>query len=237
MDLSPMQNKSRSEQVAQRILSMIEEGLLHEGDKLPSEPEFAKQLGISRGILREGLAQLKAHGIIRRKPKDGTYIMPLAGTKGEMAESARRAIQASSFRNIMEMRSAIEQKAAALAVDRATDEELEQLRKTVLEPQTRSGEDDLDFFFHYRLVELSGNSIFMDIVNTYFKEIRQIRDSNLKDASYVQEVQNEHLAIVEALCRRDKETAEAAVEQHMERIWDRWRRRNLDGVEEREVCI
>jgi GntR family transcriptional repressor for pyruvate dehydrogenase complex len=232
MDLSPMKNKSRSEQVAQQILSMIADGILHEGDKLPSEPEFAKQLGISRGILREGLAQLKAQGVIRRKPKDGTYILPLAGNKDELAASTRLAIQASSFRNIMEMRSAIEQKAAALAVDRATDEELEQLRKTVLEPQIRSGEDDLDFFFHYRLVELSGNSIFMDIVNTYFKEIRQIRDSNLKDASYVQQVNQEHLAIIDAICRRDKDAAQIAVERHMERIWDRWRLRNLDGAEE-----
>jgi polar amino acid transport system ATP-binding protein len=123
-----MENKSRSEQVAQRILRMIADGTLQEGDKLPSEPEFAKQLGISRGILREGLAQLKAQGVIRRKPKDGTYIMPLAGNKDELAESTRRAIEASSFRNIMEMRSAIEQKAAALAVERATDEELRNSR-------------------------------------------------------------------------------------------------------------
>ena len=69
MELFPMENKSRSEQVAQRILRMIADGTLQEGDKLPSEPEFAKQLGISRGILREGLAQLKAQGVIRRKPE------------------------------------------------------------------------------------------------------------------------------------------------------------------------
>ena len=232
MELFPMENKSRSEQVAQRILRMIADGTLQEGDKLPSEPEFAKQLGISRGILREGLAQLKAQGVIRRKPKDGTYIMPLSGNKDELAESTRRAIEASSFRNIMEMRSAIEQKAAALAVERATDEELQQLRQTVLDPQARSSQEDQDFFFHYRLVELSGNSIFVDIINTYFQEIRQIRDSNLKDAIYLQQVQKEHLAIIDGICRRDKEAAQAAVEQHMERIWDRWYRRNMGGVEE-----
>ena len=232
METSRPENKNRSEQVAQRILRMIADGILHEGDKLPSEPEFAKQLGISRGILREGLAQLKAQGVIRRKPKDGTYIMPLAGNKDELAASARRAIETSSFRNIMEMRSAIEQKAAALAVERATDEELEQFRQSVLDPRPESGKVDQDFFFHFRLVELSGNSIFMEIVNTYFNEIRQIRDSNLKDASYIQQVNEEHMAIMEAVCRRDREAAQLAVEQHMERIWDRWRQRNMAGTEE-----
>jgi DNA-binding FadR family transcriptional regulator len=117
-------------------------------------------------------------------------------------------------------------------VERAADEELQQLRQTVLDPQARSGQEDQDFFFHYCLVELSGNSIFVDIINTYFKEIRQIRDSNLKDVTYLQQVQKEHLAIIDGICRRDKEAAQAAVEQHMERIWDRWYRRNMSGVEE-----
>ena len=231
-DVRPIENKCRSEQVAGRILRMIEEGRLHEGDKLPSEPEFAKQLGISRGILREGLAQLKAQGIISRKPKDGTYILPLKGSKDDMTQSTQRMIKTSSFRNIMEMRDAIEQKAAALAVDRATDEGLEELREIVLKPEQHTGEDDLDFYFHYRLVELSGNSIFMGIVNTYFEEIREIRDRNLKDASHSAQVQREHLAIIDAICRRDRVAAVLAVEEHMTRIWDRWRQRNSGAAEE-----
>ena len=231
-DFRPIENKCRSEQVAERIIRMIEEGTLHEGDKLPSEPEFAKQLGISRGILREGLAQLKAQGIISRKPKDGTYILPLKDSKDDLTQSTQRMIKSSSFRNIMEMRDAIEQKAAALAVDRATDEELEELREIVLNPEQHTGEDDLDFYFHYRLVELAGNSIFMGIVNTYFEEIREIRDRNLRNTSHSAEVQVEHLMIIDAICRRDRIAAVAAVENHMARIWDRWRQRNGAGAED-----
>ena len=219
-------NSRRSELVAQMILRMIEDGTLHEGDKLPSEPEFAKKLGVSRGILREGLAQLKAQGIISRKPKDGTYILPLAGAKDGMTQSAQRVIKASSFRNIMEMRDAIEQKAAVLVVERATDEELEELREIVLNPEQHPAEEDLDFYFHYRLVELSGNSIFMGIVNTYFDEIREIRDSNMKNAGRSSVVQQEHMAIVDAICRRDKAAAAQAVEKHIGRIWERWRQCN-----------
>ena len=227
-----MENKCRSEQVAERIIRMIESGELRVGDKLPNEPEFARQLGISRGILREGLAQLKAQGIISRKPKDGTYILPQDDQHGGMTESARRMIQSSSFRNIMEMRDAIEQKAAVLAVERATDEELEELREIVMKSEQHSGEDDLDFYFHYRLVELSGNSIFMGIVNTYFEEIRQIRDENLNEPGHRQEVQREHLAIIDAICRRDRVAAVIAVEEHMTRIWERWRRRNAAARKE-----
>ena len=231
-DFRPLGNKCRSEQVAERIIRMIESGELREGDKLPNEPEFARQLGISRGILREGLAQLKAQGIISRKPKDGTYILPQGKNQIGMTESTQRMIKASSFRNIMEMRDAIEQKAAALAVERATDEELEELREIVLKSEQHIGEDDLDYYFHYRLVELSGNSIFMGIVDTYFSEISQIRDNNLNEPKRRREVQNEHLAIIDAICRRDRVAAVVAVEEHMTRIWERWRFRNTPTEEE-----
>lgn len=231
-DFRPLENKCRSEQVAERIIKMIQEGELHEGDKLPNEPEFARQLGISRGILREGLAQLKAQGIISRKPKDGTYILPLKDGKADLTETTLRVLKTSSFRSIMEMRDAIEQKAAVLAVDRATDEELEELREIVLKGEQHTGEDDLDYYFHYRLVELSGNSIFMGIVNTYFEEIREIRDRNLNDSQRRAEVQEEHLAIIDAICRRDRVGAVIAVENHMKRIWDRWRKRNAASAEE-----
>ncbi len=215
----PLGIKYRSEQIAERILRMIETGELKPGDKLPSEPEFAKQLGISRGVLREGMAQLKAQGIITRKPKGGTYILP---QKKDMTHTARQAIQASSFRNIMEMRAAIEQMAATLVVERATDGELEELRDIVMQTGERFGEDDLDYYFHYRLVELSGNSIFMSIVDTYFEEIREIRDRNLNSLQSREEVLREHLAILDALSRRDKAAAAMAVETHMRQIWHRW---------------
>ncbi len=230
-DFQSLGIKNRSEQIAERILKMIESGELRVGEKLPSEPEFARQLGISRGILREGLAQLKAQGIISRKPKDGTYILPLENRQLEMAETTQRMIKASSFRNIMEMRDAIEQKAVVLAVERATDEELEELREILQKDEQHTGEDDLDYFFHYRLVELSGNSIFMGIVNSYFEEIRAIRDRNLNDSRHRVQVQQEHMAIMDAICRRDRIAAVAAVEQHMKRIWERWCQRQT-GAED-----
>lgn len=225
-DFLPLDNKCRSEQVAERIIKMIESGQLRAGDKLPNEPELARQMGISRGILREGMAQLKAQGIISRKPKDGTYILPLETSQGEFKRTTLHLIKTSSFRNIMEMREAIEQKAAELAVDRATDEELEELREIALKCEQHTGEDDLDYYFHYRLVELAGNSIFMGIVNTYFEEIRQIRDDNIRAPGHRQKVCDEHMAIVDAISRRDREMAKAAVENHMRRIWDRWRNRH-----------
>lgn len=228
----PLESKCRSEQVAEQIMQMIESGQLREGDKLPSEPDFAKQLGISRGVLREGLAQLKAQGVISRKPKDGTYILPVKTGECGIMETTLRTIKASSYRSIMEMRAAIEQKAADLVIQRATDEEIEELRDIVLRNKQIEGQDDLDYYFHYRLVELSENTIFMGIVDSYFGEIREIRDTNLNRSRHQSQVMREHLDIVDAICRRDAPAAMQAVERHMKRIWDRWLQSNEEKLEE-----
>ena len=214
----PLNNKNMSEQVAERIYRMIESGELKPGDKLPSEPEFAQQLGISRGILREGLAQLKVQGIVSRKPKDGTYIRSQSIDGNTMTDGVLHAIEAASYRNVLEMRDAIEQKAVVLVIERATDEELDELMDMVLATPQAEPEDDVDYYFHYRLVELSQNTIFMHIVNAYFDEIREIRNRNLTDTERRAKVFEEHLALASAMRRRDKEAALEAVRHHMDMV-------------------
>ncbi len=225
----PLESKCRSDQVARRIIQMIESGELKRGDKLPSEPEFARQLGISRGILREGLAQLKAQGIITRKPKDGTYIQPPRADDTTMEGSVIQALETASYRNVLEVRDAIERMAVVLATERATDEELEELRDFVSGASNAPMEDDVDYYFHYRVVELSGNSIFMSIINTYFEDIREIRDRNLTDGRRRRNMLSEHNAIVDAMCRRDSAAAEQAVKKHMAGIWAQWQTRQAGG--------
>ena len=225
----PLETKSRSDQVAKRIMHMIESGELKRGDKLPSEPEFARQLGISRGILREGLAQLKAQGIITRKPKDGTYIQPVRSGDSTMEGNVLQALETASYRNVLEVRDAIERMAVVLAIERASDEELEELRDYISSLSGKPTGDDVDYYFHYRVVELSGNSIFMSIINTYFEDIRQIRDRNLTDIRRHQQMLEEHRTIVDAMCRRDSAAAVAAVQKHMAGIWTQWQKRQEGG--------
>ena len=54
------------------------EGLIRNatpGEKLPSEPLLAKQLGVSRATLREGMRTFEAQGLIRRRQGVGTFII------------------------------------------------------------------------------------------------------------------------------------------------------------------
>jgi GntR family transcriptional regulator len=61
--------------VRDKILELIEKKELVANAKLPPEEEFAKKLGVSRGILREAYRLLEEDGFINRRPGVGTFVM------------------------------------------------------------------------------------------------------------------------------------------------------------------
>ncbi len=58
-------------QIVRQIEDLIERGVLKPGDKLPTEPVLAEQLGTSRPPLREALSVLEILGIIERRGRAG----------------------------------------------------------------------------------------------------------------------------------------------------------------------
>ena len=113
-----------SEKVVERIIKMIDIGSLKTGDKLLNETQFSKELGVSRGILREAFNILEEKGYITRKTGVGTYINNLS-SKEKLEHSMRTA----SYIEMLDAREAIEQKIIDLVIKNSTDEELNEAEK------------------------------------------------------------------------------------------------------------
>jgi GntR family transcriptional regulator len=72
------------ELVANSLRSAIADGTLPSSGKLPSEPQLAAMLGVSRATLREAITLLESEGLVDRRHGSGTYLLPSAGLKNNM---------------------------------------------------------------------------------------------------------------------------------------------------------
>ena len=95
------------------------------GDRLPSEPDLARQLGVSRATLREAMRTFETQGLIRRRQGAGTFVvglMPVIDSGLEVLESldkiAQRMNLPISLRHLhVEQVQADEAQAVALGLD------------------------------------------------------------------------------------------------------------------------
>ena len=163
MGFTRITNERLSDKVAQSIIEQIETGELKPGDKLPNELELAEELGISRGILREALTILQAREYIVRKPKDGTLVNP------DIMEILRSkngiSLKEATYIDLLEMRECVEERVVEKVVDLASDEKILELEEFLNPIQEQINGNSVDYYFHYKLAELSQNAMFVNFID------------------------------------------------------------------------
>jgi len=216
MSFSPIANERLSDKVVRVIMEQIKDGTIKPGDKLPNELELAEELCVSRGILREALTILQARDYICRKPKDGTFVNP--DVLDIMNNTIGITLKEATYNDLIEMRECLEKKTVEKIIDSASDEEIAELFDLVSITEKKKGSRSIDYYFHYRLAELSHNAMFVNFIDTYYDVIDELTTQTTKKVQRKEEIVKEHLAIVEALQQRDKKKAKAAVIQHLEMV-------------------
>src|SRR5216684_7576215 len=129
----PAENGLATEQVVIQVRDMIRQGKLRPGDRLPSERELAKRLGISRASLRPGLRFLSAMGVLTSRHGSGTYIAD--GPPALDSEPLRMLAELHRFtpNEMFEARKLLEVGLAGLAAQHATDDHLATMAEEVTE--------------------------------------------------------------------------------------------------------
>ena len=100
---------------------------LEPGDRLPSEPELARSLGVSRPSLREGITLLEEDGIVRRRHGSGTYVTRQPGVRNDLSRNfsvssmiAAMAVEQDTIAETCALEPASTPVATALGVGRGT---------------------------------------------------------------------------------------------------------------------
>ena len=212
-----------SEQTADRLYEMIaDERRYLPGSKLPNENELSEELQVSRTTLREAISFLVAQGVLEIQRGKGTFVaaqLPAAGLDLTALAGMRSRGRA---RDLFEMRLIFEPATAAMACGRATDEELEQIRKKaekVEEEAARGGDwPAADQEFHLAIIRASHNEYMRrlyPIINGAVGEILQIAHNR----RHMQETAlADNRMILEFLLRRDEAGARHAMSIHMKHL-------------------
>ena len=89
----------------------IRQGLLHEGDKLPTESELVRRYDVSRTVVREALSKLQASGLVETRHGIGTFVLPMRPNPGLLLD-AHELSESVDVLAVLELRISLETEAA-----------------------------------------------------------------------------------------------------------------------------
>lgn len=210
----------RATQVVNHIRSLIENGTLQPGDKIPPEREFARQLGISRASLRTGIGYLAAMGVMKVRHGVGTFVAdgpPEFGGKASLGLMG--ALHGFQTWQMFEARLIVESNIAALAAERGKEEHHAALAEEVAEMFAVMDDPSQylihDVLFHRIISKAAGNPILAAVVETITSALYDKRRRTVERSIDTRESAEMHREIYKAIRSHKPQEARRLMEQHL----------------------
>jgi len=211
-------------QLVTQISADITNGRLSPGSRLPTEKEMMAATGVSRTVVREAVACLRADGLVVVRQGVGAFVAEHARRRPfrievDELDSLREALE------IMELRTGVEIEAAGLAAERGHGAELKKIAEAYarIEHAIERGESavDEDYAFHCSIADTTGNAQFkrfLEYLGRFIIPRQSIRNSLPRIAdqrAYLSRIQKEHLEILDSIRAGAPAAARAAMRRHL----------------------
>lgn len=208
-----------------RIRELITSGRINPGDRLPPEQELAAMLGISRSSLREAVKALSQARVLDVRRGDGTYVTSL---EPDLLLSGLSFVvdlmQDSTLVEVFEVRKLLEPAATALAAQRITPEQVQQLRDSLQAMRGAHDPEELvmrDMEFHAHIAGATGNASLCSILEAISTRGLRARIWRASVSGMKTMTLSQHSLILEALAARDAVLARSAATIHVSES-ERW---------------
>ena len=209
----------RTMQVVEHIRTLLENGTLQPGEKIPSEREFARSLKISRASLRTGINYLAAMGVIKVRHGVGTFVADGPAEFDKASLSIMGALHGFLPWQMFEARLILESHLAELAAERSQQEHHAALSEEVAEmfAAIDSPSEYLihDVLFHRIISQASGNPILAAIMETITSALYDDRRKTVEHSLDLRESAEMHREIYRAIRSRKPAEARELMEQHL----------------------
>ena len=199
------QFESLTDSIASVIRSRILNGEYKIGEKI-KETHVAEELRVSRTPIRKAFKELEEEGLIEYIPNKGCF------AKG----FTRRDIE-----DVYAVRKVLEELTVEWAVSRITDEEVAKMAEKCEEMQGYVDQADsarvlaTNKDFHEIIYHATGSRFMSQVLRSYKEYIEQTTRPIFYEPKFLQQIVDEHRAIVAAFEKRDKDAAVAAMSEHM----------------------
>jgi len=198
--------------VVRHVRELIVLGKVKPGQKLPTERELVRDIGVSRTSVRAGLQTLAAKGLLVVRHGAGTFVADGPPVLDSEPLSLLAALHGFTRKQMFEARRTLEISIARMAAERATAEQLAAIADTVTS-MFATGDDPQAFLvqdirFHAAVGSASGNPILasvVEMISAMFYEQRRKTADRRRD---LRPVADAHWHIYQAI--RDREPGRAA---------------------------
>jgi GntR family transcriptional regulator, transcriptional repressor for pyruvate dehydrogenase complex len=221
--IAPLEREQRLyERVVDKVLKLIASGAWKPGYRLPPERELSEAFGVSRTVVREAVKALEARGILESTTGSGVTIRRVDfNMVSQSLETYMQLANRGDFEiRLNEIRRVLEVEMVALAASRITPEQRTQLRQICR--QMREGKNtakqmaELDFQLHVTLAESTQNDLFKVLLAPLISQLREQIILTWEDFPRpVEDVFDQHEAIVAAVESGDAEAARQAMTKHL----------------------
>jgi DNA-binding GntR family transcriptional regulator len=192
----PARRRGLADEVADRVRDAIFDGGYAPGSQL-REVELAEALGVSRGPVREALLKLEREGLVRSEWHRGATVTTLSDV--DVAE-------------LDSLRSALEQLAVGLVVDRAPDDALAAIDAAVRRMERAADEHEMvrcDLDFHDAVYAAAGHRRLEEAWQAIRSQVHLflLTRIGVESEGYLAAIPAEHARLADALRARDREAA------------------------------
>jgi DNA-binding FadR family transcriptional regulator len=222
MPLNPIEPRRLYQVVADQIAQLIRTNEYRPGDRLPTERDLVRQLGVSRPVIREAMIALELAGLVEVRSGSGVYVRgrPLPASPSADASSS----EPGPF-DLFAARLAVEGEVAAVAAENATAEDLTEMAAAItqmrLAAQTGRSTKPANQRFHLALAAAAKNPVLLRVVHLIWNEMpkrgpiwaklderRRMRPTRIA----------EHELILRAITEHDPERARAVMRAHLQAV-------------------
>jgi GntR family transcriptional repressor for pyruvate dehydrogenase complex len=216
-----IKKKTLVAEVTEKIRDYILSNDIQPDDKLPGEMELASMLGISRPVVREALGRLQYIGLIESRKNKGITIKKLNPGRLLGEHMPFIANDQACHDDLTEFRRILEIGAIELAIEKASDNELEKvmeaaeeyklkIKKKLLHDEAHSA----DAAFHIAILKASGNDFLLDMNRVITKHFigHELVPHSRKHMDGVAET---HIKIARAILKRDSSRACSLMKEHL----------------------